>query len=85
MQAFCGDAEVTPIHPFKLERRISESETIYEGLYAFAGRRARTGSAGASSSCCTRRRSSAKGDTRVVDLKVLEQVWQDFAPYRALR
>ena len=35
MQAFCGDAEVTPIHPFRLERRTSESDAIYEGLYAF--------------------------------------------------
>ena len=35
MRAFCGDAEVTPIHPFKLEQRVSESEAIYEGLYAF--------------------------------------------------
>ena len=43
MRAFCGDAEVLPIHPFKLERRISESEAIYEGLYAFDRRRARAG------------------------------------------
>jgi hypothetical protein len=24
-----------------------------------------------------------KGDTRVVDPKVVQQIWQDFAPYRA--
>ncbi len=35
MRAFCGDAEVTPIHPFKLQQRISESDAIYEGLYVF--------------------------------------------------
>ena len=35
MRAFCGDAEVTPIHPFKLEQRVSESDAIYEGLYVF--------------------------------------------------
>jgi hypothetical protein len=34
-RAFCGDREVTPIHPFMLEQRISESEAIAEGLYAF--------------------------------------------------
>ena len=33
MRVFCGDAEVTPIHPFKLEQRISESDAINEGLY----------------------------------------------------
>ena len=47
MRAFCGDTEVTPIHPFTIEKRVS--------------------------------------DTRVVDPKVLTQVWQDFAPYRALK
>ena len=25
-----------------------------------------------------------KGDTRVVDPRVLQQIWQDFAPYREL-
>ena len=35
MRAFCGDAEVTPIHPFTLEQRISDSEAINEGLYVF--------------------------------------------------
>ena len=35
MRAFCGDAEVTPIHPFKLEQRVSETDAIYEGLYVF--------------------------------------------------
>jgi len=24
-----------------------------------------------------------KGDTRVLDPKILQQIWQDFAPYRA--
>ena len=35
MRAFCGDTEVTPIHPFVVEHRISETEVIYEGLYMF--------------------------------------------------
>ena len=26
----------------------------------------------------------AKGDTRLVDAGVLQQIWQDFAPYREL-
>ncbi len=41
MRVFCGDAEVTPIHPFKLEQRVSESDAIYEGLYVLRPRRAR--------------------------------------------
>ena len=35
MRAFCGDAEVAPIHPFKLEQPISETDAVYEGLYIF--------------------------------------------------
>ena len=35
MRAFCGDAEATPIHPFKLEQRVSESDAVDEGLYVF--------------------------------------------------
>lgn len=83
MRAYCGESEVTPIHPFKLELRTSDSGTIYEGLYVFD-----PGALGPH--CPTVRlvlfseKQLEKGDTRVVDPKVLEQIWQDFAPYRAL-
>jgi S1-C subfamily serine protease len=83
MRAFCGDAEVTPIHPFKLEQRVSDSDAIYEGLYVFD-----PGALGPP--CGTVKlvlyseKEPEKGDTRVVDPKVLQQIWQDFAPYRAL-
>jgi S1-C subfamily serine protease len=81
MQAFCGDAEVTPIHPFKLEQRLSEKDAIYEGLYVFD-----PGALGPH--CGTVKlvlyseKAPVKADTRVVDPKVVEQVWKDFAPYR---
>ena len=35
LHAFCDRTEVTPIHPFKLELRLTETEAIYEGLYVF--------------------------------------------------
>ncbi len=35
LRALCGAVEVTPIHPFELERRVSERATIDEGLYVF--------------------------------------------------
>lgn len=83
MRAFCGDAEVTPIHPFKLEQRVSESTAIDEGLYAF--------DPGALGPHCGpvklvlySAKEPEKGDTRLVDPAVLQQIWQDFAPYRAL-
>ena len=84
MRVFCGDAEVTPIHPFKLEQRVSESDAIYEGLYVFD-----PGALGPH--CGTVKlvlyseKEPAKGDTRLVDPKVLQQIWQDFAPSRALK
>jgi S1-C subfamily serine protease len=81
MRVFCGDAELTPIHPFKLEQRVSESDTISEGLYVF--------DPGALGPHCGPvklllylEKEPAKGDTRLVDPKVLQQIWQDFAPYR---
>jgi hypothetical protein len=82
LRAFCGDAEVTPIHPFKLERRVSETEAIYEGLYVYD-----PGALGPH--CATVKvvlysdKEPEKGDTRVVDPKVLQRIWQDFAPWRA--
>ena len=81
MRVFCGDAEVTPIHPFKLEQRVSETDAIYEGLYVLD-----PGALGPQ--CGTVKlvlyseKEPQKADTRVVDPKVVEQVWQDFAPYR---
>jgi hypothetical protein len=83
MRAFCGDAEVTPIHPFKLEHRVSGNDGIYEGLYVFDP-------ASLGPHCSTVRlvmyseKEPEKGDTRVVDPKVLQQIWQDFAPYRSV-
>jgi S1-C subfamily serine protease len=35
MRVYCGDAEVTPIHPFIIERPIPDHAPIREGLYVF--------------------------------------------------
>ena len=77
LQVFCGRTEVTPIHPFKLELRVSETDTIYEGLYAFDP-------AALGPGCSTvtlvlySEKEPAKADTRVVDPKTLQQIWRDF-------
>ena len=77
MRAFCGDTEVTPIHPFVVEHRISEIEAIDEGLYMF--------DPSALGPQCSAVRLTVysesepdKGDTRVVDQKVLDQITRDF-------
>jgi hypothetical protein len=81
MRAYCGDAEVTPIHPFKIEQRVGESDAIYEGLYVF--------DPGALGPQCASvklmlysEKEPDKPDTRVVEPRVVQQIWQDFAPYR---
>ena len=82
MRAFCGTSEVTPIHAFTLEQRVSETDAIREGLYVFD-----PGAIGPH--CGTVKlvlfseKQPEKGETQVVDPRVLEQLWQDFAPYRA--
>ena len=84
LRAFCGDAEVTPIHPFLLERRISEREAVYEGLYVFdpdaLGPQCGTVALELFSD-----KAPAKADRAAIDAKVIQQIWQDFAPYRALK
>lgn len=77
LQAFCGSTEVTPIHPFKLELRVSETEALYEGLYAFDP-------AAFGPGCDSVRlvlyseKEPAKADTRVVDAPILQQIRRDF-------
>jgi S1-C subfamily serine protease len=84
LRAFCGDAEVTPIHPFKLEQRVSESDAIHEGLYVFDPG-ALGPQCGSVKLMLYSDKEPEKGDTRMVDPGVLQQIWQDFAPYRAPR
>jgi S1-C subfamily serine protease len=71
MRAFCGEAELTPIHPFKLEQRVGDNEAIYEGLYVFAqdafGRRC-----GSVKLVLYSDKEPDKGDARVVDSKLIE-------------
>ena len=84
MRVLCGGAEVTPIHPFLLERRISESDAVREGLYVFD-----PDAIGPHCGTVTLELFSEKtptlADAVTVDPKILEQVWQDFAPFRPIR
>jgi hypothetical protein len=82
MRLFCGEAEVTPIHPFKIEHRIGRADAVYEGLYVFEP-------AAIGPHCGTVKltlfsdKAPEKGDTRIIDAKLLQQIWDDFAPFRA--
>jgi len=82
MRAFCGEAEVTPIHPFKIEQRISDNEGIYEGLYVFEPE-ALGPACGTVKLVLYSEKEPEKGDTIVADASVVQRIWQDFEPYRA--
>jgi S1-C subfamily serine protease len=79
LRAFCDDTEVTPIHPFVVEHRVSQTEAIYEGLYVFDP--ATLGpSCGAVKLTVYSEKDPDGGDARIVDQKVLQQITRDFAP-----
>ena len=82
LRAFCGDTEVLPVHPFRLEQRVSETEAIYEGLYAFDPG-ALAPSCGTVKLTFYSEKAPETGDSKAVDPKVLQQIWDDFEPYRA--
>ena len=84
MQAFCGNTEVRPIHPFLLERPISDTNTIDEGLCVFDPG-ALTPDCGSVRLVLYSQKSPDNGETLTVVGKLVQQVWQDFAPYREQR
>jgi hypothetical protein len=77
LQAFCGPTEVTPIHPFKLDLRVSETDAIYEGLYVFDPAALGPG-CGSVTLVLYSEKEPAKADTRIIDPKMLQQIWRDF-------
>lgn len=80
MRLFCGDREVTPIHPFRIEQRLDEETAIYEGLYVFDP--AAIGPAcGVVKLTLFSDRTPSSGDTRIIDPAILRQVREDFAAY----
>jgi len=84
MRAFCGDAEVAPIHPFKLEHRVSDNDEISEGLYVFDPG-ALGPQCGAVKFVLFSEKQPDNGETQVVDPKLIEQIWKDFEPYRTMQ
>jgi hypothetical protein len=81
LRALCGDVEVTPIHPFELDTRVSERATIDEGLYVFAPD-ALGPQCGTVTLVLHSATSPEQGDRKIVDARIIEQIWQDFEPYR---
>ena len=82
MRAFCGDREVTPIHPFRLVQRVSDDDAMFEGLYAFDPA-ALSPECGGIKVVVFSEKEPEKGETLVVAPGIVQQVWQDFEAYRA--
>lgn len=81
LRAYCGETEVAPIHPFKLEQHLSPTETIYEGLYVFDPG-AFPPACGSVKLVVYSEKEPNQPDPRTVAPKVVQQIWQDFAPLR---
>jgi len=76
MRVLCGTTEVPPIHPFKLDQRVSQTQAIYEGFYVFDP--AALGSAcGTVTLVLYSEKAPEKPETRVVDPGILQQIWKD--------
>jgi hypothetical protein len=81
LRAFCGETEVTPIHPFRIEQRINENEAIYEGLYVFDPG-ALNPQCGTVKLTLYSEKESDKPETKVVDASVIQRIWDDFKGWR---
>jgi Trypsin-like peptidase domain len=81
MRVLCGSKEVAPVHPFRIRARVSETDAVDEGFYAFdpmaIGPACATVSLVLSSV-----KEPDKTETRIVDPGVIAQVWKDFAAWR---
>ncbi len=83
LRLLCGDTVLTPIHPFTLQQRVSDTDAVREGLYVFEPQ-----ALGPQCSSATLRLSSEKTpdkeDAKTIDRRILQRIWDDFAAYRAL-
>lgn len=83
LRTSCGSTEVTPIHPFVLEHRVSDKDVVREGLYVFD-----PGAFGPHCGTVTltlySEKAPDKADTLAIDKALIDRVWQDFEPFRAL-
>lgn len=83
MTLSCGSTTLVPVHALTIEQHISETDVVDEGLYAFDPS-ALNPQCGTIKLEIFSQKDGGKGETRTVDPKIVEQFWNDFAPYRAL-
>ena len=82
MRVLCGTSEVTPVHPFVIERRISETDAVHEGLHVLLPMRSARTAARVTLEVYSEK-APDKRETATIDPKLLKQIWDDMAPFRA--
>ena len=82
MRATCAGVEVTPIHPFVLEHRVTEKNVIREGLYVFDPD-AFGPQCGTVTLSLYSEAQPERADTLTPTRTIIDKIWNDFAPYRA--
>jgi hypothetical protein len=83
MRVLCGNKEIAPVHPFRIRARVSETDAVDEGFYAFDPM-AIGPECGTVSLVLSSVKDPSKTETRVIDPAVIAQVWKDFAAWRLL-
>jgi hypothetical protein len=78
----CGDTEVLPIHPFLIEHRADAGAAVNEGLFVFDST-AISPQCGSVKLTILSDKAGDKPDVKAIDPKIVQQVWDDFAAYRA--
>jgi hypothetical protein len=77
----CGAAAVTPVHALTIVRHMPGNTTIDEALYVFDP--SAIGSCAGGKITLVSQKNPGKPDVRAIDPKILQQVQDDFAPWRA--
>lgn len=81
MRLVCGGKDVVPIHPFRIQARVTETDAIEEGFYVFDP--AAIGpDCGTVSLVLSSLKDPDRTETRVVDPAIVRRVWDDFAGLR---
>ena len=81
MRMLCGAKEVTPIHPFVIERRVSETDAVREGLHVLPAD-AIGPQCGTVTLEIYSEKAPDKRETATIDPKLLAQLWNDMAMFR---
>jgi S1-C subfamily serine protease len=82
LRATCNGLDVTPIHPFVLEHHVAEKNVIREGLYVFDPD-AFGPHCGSVTLLLYSDAQPERPDALTPTRTVIDQIWTDFAPYRA--